>query len=496
MKRKIKQILSAMLAIVMLVGIVPLADLDVDASALEINGSVSFADGKYVLDKNGTLTVTGTGTFLASEMYYYMYNQDVNGTTNNYLNLVRKIVVEDGITSIWGYLPTDYMHSCIAIVIPISVVEIGDGVVPENALPYIFYKGTEEQWKEIEIGKDNYISNDKMFYNYDGDKIVIDFGLSFTLNEEGSVIYNLSFFWWGALWSYLGNNSDEVVERIELTENVTEIGFSNSDFDNAPGYFMENIESFVIPKSVNIINKYATYPLTRSDLTIYYRGTEEEWNEIIIENGCGITKDTKIHYNYRQDIQNVTYLQQEDTHKDFTVTANGRQQMIQFIEPDGGTRTYDRYNKNVSITSYNADGEVVNAMSRDLAYEVWNIHSNMSVGVEIKVRGKENYVWDSAEYSFTIEPYNPIVSMELSTTSGKKGPVPATVVADEKTEKVMFKMQNNTSVTVASTATDENGNKIFTGNAWMNEDGLNEIEVKIYRKNVWKTVGTLEYIAE
>ncbi len=196
------------------------------------------------------------------------------------------------------------------------------------------------------------------------------------------------------------------------------------------------------------------------------------------------------------DVTNVTYIQQEDTHKDFTVTANGRQQMIQFIEPDGGTRTYDRYNKNVSITSHNADGEVVSELSRDLAYEVWNIHSNMSVGVEIKVRGKENYVWDSAEYSFTIEPYNPIVSMELSTTSGKKGPVPATVVADEKTEKVMFKMQNNTSVTVASTATDENGNKIFTGNAWMNEDGLNEIEVKIYRNKVWKTVGTLEYVVE
>ena len=196
------------------------------------------------------------------------------------------------------------------------------------------------------------------------------------------------------------------------------------------------------------------------------------------------------------DVTEVTYVQQEDTRKTFTVTANGRKQMIQFIEPDGGTRTYDRYNKNVKITSYNADGEVVSAMARDLAYEVWEIYSNMSVGVEIKVRGKENYVWDEVKYSFTIEPYNPIVSMELSATSGKKGPIPATVVADEKTEKVMFKMPNGTSVTVASTATDENGNKIFKGNAWMNEDGLNEIEVKIYRKNVWKTVGTLEYTVE
>ena len=196
------------------------------------------------------------------------------------------------------------------------------------------------------------------------------------------------------------------------------------------------------------------------------------------------------------DVTEVTYVQQEDTRKTFTVKSNGRKQMIQFIEPDGGTRTYDRYNKNVKITSYNADGEVVSAMARDLAYEVWEIYSNMSVGVEIQVRGKENYKWDEVRYSFTIEPYNPIVSMELSATSGKKGPVPATVIADEKTEKVMFKMPNDTSVTVSTYTTDENGNRVFTGKAWMNEDGLNKIEVKIYRKNVWRTVGTLEYTVE
>ena len=196
------------------------------------------------------------------------------------------------------------------------------------------------------------------------------------------------------------------------------------------------------------------------------------------------------------DVIKVEYIQQEDTHKDFTVTSNGRKSMIQFMEPDGGTRTYDRYHKNVTITSYNADGEVVNDLSRDLAYEVWEIYSNMSVGNEIKVRGKENGKWDAEKYSFTIEPYNPIISMELSSTSGKLGPVPATVVADDKTEKVMFKMPDNTTVTVASKATDENGNKIFTGKAWMNKDGLNEIRILIYRNSVWRQVGTLEYTVE
>lgn len=196
------------------------------------------------------------------------------------------------------------------------------------------------------------------------------------------------------------------------------------------------------------------------------------------------------------DITKVEYIQQEDTHKDFTVTANGRKQMIQFIEPDGGTRTYDRYNKNVKITSYNEKDEEVTAMSRDLAYEVWEIHSNMSVGVEINVRGKENGKWDRAKYSFTIEKYSPIISMELSATTGKKGPVPATVVADEKTEKVMFKMPDNSSVTVAYSAIDVDGNRHFKGKAWMNEDGLNEIRVFIYRDKVWSQAGTLEYTVE
>ena len=196
------------------------------------------------------------------------------------------------------------------------------------------------------------------------------------------------------------------------------------------------------------------------------------------------------------DVTEVTYIQQEDTHKTFTVTVNGRKAMIQFIEPDGGTRTYDRYNKNVTITSYNTDGEVVSSMARDLAYEVWEIYSNMSVGVEIQVRGKENYKWDEVKYRFTIEPYNPIISMELSAISGKKGPVPAIVIADNKTEKVMFKMPNNSSVTVSNFTTDENGNRVFTGKAWMNEDGLNEIRVYIRRDNVWRQAGTLEYTVE
>ena len=277
--------------------------------------------------------------------------------------------------------------------------------------------------------------------------------------------------------SYMGELEADVVGF-----NRTYQWYSNTTDNNTTGKAIEGATS----KTFNP----ADYPAA----AYYYcevKSKDGDFEEITIRTSACENKSIT------SDITKVEYIQQEDTHKDFTVTANGRKSMIQFMEADGGTRTYDRYHKNVSITSYNSNGEVVNELSRDLAYEVWEIYSNMSVGNEIKVRGKVSGKWDIGKYKFTIEPYNPIISMELSATSGSKlGPVPATVVADEKTEKVMFKMPDNTTVTVASKATDENGNKIFTGKAWMNREGFNEIRVLIYRNNVWRQVGTLEYTVE
>lgn len=217
-----------------------------------------------------------------------------------------------------------------------------------------------------------------------------------------------------------------------------------------------------------------------------------------INNGYPIPK-TLLRRTVAPSITNVEYEKSFETRNTFTVTVTGRPAMIQFIEPTDGTRTYDRNHKNVTIKSYDAEGNEVNSLDRTAVYEVWSIYSNMMPNVEIRTRAKylsdARYTWDTETYDFPMILANPIISMELSATSGKKGPVPATVVADEKTEKVMFKMPDNSTVTVASKATDENGNKIFTGKAWMNKDGLNEIRILIYRNSVWRQAGTLEYVA-
>ena len=199
-------------------------------------------------------------------------------------------------------------------------------------------------------------------------------------------------------------------------------------------------------------------------------------------------------------ITNVEYEKSSETRNTFNVTVEGRPAMIQFIEPTDGTRTYDRNHKNVTIKSYDAEGNEVNSLDRTAAYEVWSIYSNMMTNVEIRTRAKylsdAIYTWDSETYDFPMLLANPIVSMKLSKVEGDKGAIPATVVTDDKTERVMFKMPNNTSVTVSTYTTDENGNRVFKDKAWMNEDGLNEIKVYIRRDNVWKLAGTLEYTVE
>lgn len=275
------------------------------------------------------------------------------------------------------------------------------------------------------------------------------------------------------------------------------------------GYFEEDYQRYldsIVPDPYGmpqIVDDSGLRSVTEERLknkTSWYYGYSDFVIDTGNENNGYLIPKTLQRRTIAPSITNVGYEKSLDTRNTFTVTVEGRPAMIQFIEPTNGTRTYDRNNKNVSIKSYDADGNEVDSLDRTAAYEVWNIYSNMMPNVEIRTRAKyfsdAIYTWDSETYDFPMILANPIVSMELSKVEGGKGSIPATVVTDDKTERVMFKMPNGTSVTVSTFTADEYGNKIFTGKAWMNEAGINEIKVYIYRKNVWKLAGALEYTVE
>ncbi len=205
-------------------------------------------------------------------------------------------------------------------------------------------------------------------------------------------------------------------------------------------------------------------------------------------------------------ISTITYTPSEDTHNTFDVVVNGRMAMVQFIEEDGGTRTYDRYNKNVTIKSYNAEGVEVNSLDRSVAYEVWTINTNL-VGPNVKVRTKyldgNKYIWETEKYEFTLKFVEPTFDAEIrsitpAATSGKKGAVATTVVVGPDAQGVRFVMDNGTTTTYyAEKATVlENGDLEFNGKAWANNEGLNTIIVKVRVNGAWVEAGTIEYTVE
>ncbi|MBR0349151.1 MAG: hypothetical protein IIX16_05865, partial [Clostridia bacterium] len=204
-------------------------------------------------------------------------------------------------------------------------------------------------------------------------------------------------------------------------------------------------------------------------------------------------------------ISTITYTPAEDTHNTFDVVVNGRMAMVQFIEEDGGTRTYDRYNKNVTIVSYNANGEVVNSLDRSVAYEIWTINTNLigpKVDVRTKYLVKNQYIWETERYSFELQFVEPTFDAEIreinAPESGKKGKIATTVVVGPDAQGVKFVMANGTTTTyTADKATVlENGDLSFTGNAWANDTGLNTIVVKVKVNGAWVEMGSFNYTVE
>ncbi len=204
-------------------------------------------------------------------------------------------------------------------------------------------------------------------------------------------------------------------------------------------------------------------------------------------------------------IINVEYQPSRETRNTFTVTVKNRPTQVQFIEPDGGTRTYDRNHKNVTVKSYDENGNEVNSLDRTLAYEVWSIYSNMSAGVEIKARAKylegAIYSWDNATYKFTVVLQSPdaaVRSVTPAATSGRFGAVETVVVTGPDAEAIRFKMENGTTATYfASRATTlENGDLQFVGKAWANNLGENIITVQVRVKGKWQTAATFTYTAD
>ncbi len=222
---------------------------------------------------------------------------------------------------------------------------------------------------------------------------------------------------------------------------------------------------------------------------------------------CNSTLKTETVTELTPGVDDITYIKSLDTHNSFVVAVVGRASMVQFIEPDGGTRTYDRNNKNVKIVSYTRSGTTVDSLSRELSYELWEINTNLSANVEIRVRAKYYFVeekahrWDADIYKFTVqlgvaEPDAELYGLVVNNT-GPKGPVTVRVLVGPDAEGVRFIMPNGTTTTYVKSRANvlANGHLEFIGKAWANEAGENKIIVQVKLDRAWYTVDNFIYYA-
>ena len=88
--------------------------------------------------------------------------------------------------------------------------------------------------------------------------------------------------------------------------------------------------------------------------------------------------------------------------RQYEVTVTGAPSKIQLINYKGGTQTYDRYHRNVTIVSYDAQGNVVDYTEVEPAYEVWTVSMSLGSGA-YQFKAKFGRVWEAFTYEFDVE---------------------------------------------------------------------------------------------
>ena len=291
---------------------------------------------------------------------------------------------------------------------------------------------------------------------------------------------------------------NSMVSNVKLNNGLKSIG--KGAFE-ACWYF----KSVTIPASVTSIGEYAFGYDSQDqngrekydDFTIYgYRGTAAE--TYANENGF-----TFIPLDSESSVKGVTYNPSWSSVNDYSFTVNDRADKVQVIEATGATRTFARNNSNVVIKGYDAEGNEVSSLSRELDHEVWTIRTRLTPNSDLQVHAKYKNEWESLTYSFSVSTLSSdktLKSAELSSTSGNPDSVECKIVTGSGVNKVRIEYDDGMTTTVASSmAVLDEANMTYTYNLSVKPRHSGENNFKIYIKNPtdgWTYATTLTYTAK
>ena len=301
-------------------------------------------------------------------------------------------------------------------------------------------------------------------------------------NDGLKTIGSEAFFW---------NNA---VESVTIPDSVTTIG-------EKAFYHCSSLKSITIPASVTSIGEkafgYISDSKTMDGVTIYgYRGTAAE--TYAIENEI-----TFVPLDAESSVKGVTYTPTWGSMNDYSFTVNGRASKIQVIEATEATRTFTRNNSSVTIKGYDAEGNEVDDLSRELDHEVWTVRTRLTPNSDLRVHAKYNNEWEAATYDFSVSTLGSdktLKTAELSSTSGKLGPIGCKIVTGSGVTKVRIRYEDGMTTTVNSTAaTLDAANMTYTYNLTVKPRNVGENKFEVYIKTPsdgWKLAANLTYTAE
>lgn len=201
-------------------------------------------------------------------------------------------------------------------------------------------------------------------------------------------------------------------------------------------------------------------------------------------------------------ISGVDYTPTNSSVNDYSFYVDGRALKIQVIEANGATRTFTRHSSNVSITSYDDDGNVVSDLYADVAYERWTVHTRLTPDSNLQVRSKYGVVWSEYKFKFSVTTLysdQTLKSADITANSENRNAADCKIVTGSGVDKVRIEYEDGMTRTLNNLqAQFDPMNLTYTYNITVNlrYSGSNNYKVYIKTPNDgWKYVKTLSYSA-
>lgn len=194
-------------------------------------------------------------------------------------------------------------------------------------------------------------------------------------------------------------------------------------------------------------------------------------------------------------VQEVTSTDVPYAANTFTIKVSGRPNKVRFVDVNNTdlTVTFSREAARAvgSIVSYNEAGEVVNDLSRDIAYEIWTVKVAFSAGTYY-VNAKDNDGWEALDISYIYEyKYSTDDKAVESITAGVESAnvgeiVPVTVVTGADVLKVQVVVNGVAIATYNNGVAGDDGKVTFEVAAKLYAEGDNTISVNIKTADGWE----------